>query len=139
MIEKPWSETDITEPFLVLLSKPKRKRDLNTLYDLRLVNPTSSTLTNVCTDTGGFYSDDDGVVNSTGKAHQFADLAPGESITIEEPDSFELGDFVVWWSVTYGDPMQTLKFALFKDRDGVPISCVPCIGGEGIVIRRSRH
>jgi hypothetical protein len=137
--EKPSSDTDITEPFLVLLIKGKEIDGLNTLYDLRLINPTSSKLTNVCTDTGGFDSEDDGVVNSTGKAHQFGDLAPGESITIEEPDSFELGDFVVWWSVTFGNPKRTLKFALFKDRDGVPISPIPCIGGEGILIRTFRH
>jgi hypothetical protein len=49
MIEKPSSDTDITEPFLVLLIKGKEVGGLNTLYDLRLVNPTSSILTNVCT------------------------------------------------------------------------------------------
>jgi hypothetical protein len=123
----------------VLLIKGKEVGGLNTLYDLRLVNPTSSILTNVCTNTGGFYSDDDGVVDATGKGHQFGDLAPGASITIEETDSFELGDFVVWWSVTYVNPTKSLQFSLFKDRDEVRISSVPCVGGEGILIRKSRH
>jgi len=127
----------LSEPFLVLWGKPQPRPGRPLVYDLRLVNPTTAALEGVETSTDGFYSDtDDGVVEATGKGHRFGDVPSGGSVTIEEPDIYELSDFVISWTVSYAKPPKVLRFSLFKDRDGVPIDPVPVLGGQGVAIPR---
>ena len=130
------AEEIVREPFLVLVGREGDK--LWPTYDLRLVNPTAATLENVTTNTGGFFSDPDaGVVDATGKKHEFGNVGPGCAICIENPDLDELYEFVIWWELTYWDPIVRSQFALHKFRSGVEISDVPIVGGKGILLPRS--
>jgi hypothetical protein len=104
-----------------------------------LVNPTTTDMRDIVVATGGWYSDDElGVINSTAKDKTFPVLAAGSFMEIEKPDDDELGEFVIWWRISYGEPRQTLAFGLFKRRDfvGAP-DLSPLLGGPGALIQRN--
>src|ERR1700726_1303170 len=69
---------------------------------IALVNPTDDDLRSVVVRTGGHYSDDSvGVVESSAKDKVFEAVPARGSVVIERPDNDELGEFVIWWTVSY--------------------------------------
>jgi len=128
--------TNTDEPFLVM--KPGRDQGRSSIL---LVNPTSDALTNVLVETGGFFSDDTmGVIESTAKDKTFETVAAGDWLEIEQPETEELQEFVVWWIVSFGwAARQKLHFGLHKGRDAVGCAAVPVVGGGGALIPRSNR
>jgi len=79
-----------------------------------------------------------GVVESKGEPKNFDTVAPGTFLIVEQEDPDELVDFVIWWSVEYesGGEKQVLRFSLHKGGDGVLVSDIPIVGGEGELMQR---
>ena len=132
--EQVKSFTDTSEPFLAIARSEREG-----YYEIRLVNPTDTNLTDVVRKTGAWHgTDESGVVQATASEKRIPLVAAHDSVLLEEPDKDELDDFVIWWRISYAGREVPLEFSLFKNRDRVLATELPVVGTGWALIPRTR-
>jgi hypothetical protein len=125
---------DLTEPFLAI-----RGSERIGYHEIRLVNPTDADLVNVVIKTGGWVgADEDGVLQSTADDKLISIVPAHDAVRMEEPDDDELGDFVIWWKITYAGREAPLDFSLFKNSNRMSAKEIPVVGKSWLLIPRYR-
>lgn len=92
---------DTTRPFMAIIPDEVEGSQFTPTHGVYLVNPLDAPLSNVLERIGGFFSDDDGVIEAQPNVERFPDIAPRSALQLEMTSLDEFYEFVCWWSISY--------------------------------------
>jgi len=133
-------EIDVTVPFIAIREDVKGTEFEPTMGEY-LCNPLAVDLLDAEVTTGGFFSDESGVIEGGGEPKPSFVVPAGKAVRFTLSTWDEYCEMVCYWKVRYRTTSSTftsVSFATYKGlADTQALADVPALGGRAIIVPQS--
>jgi hypothetical protein len=130
---------DTTQPFIAIVLNEVEGSYFTPTHGVYLVNPLERPLANVYERVGGFFSDDDGVIEAQPKTHGPYTVDARSALHLETSSDDEFDELDCWWSIAYeveGEKRKAVFDAGKGLRSTTRVEDCPVLGRPALVVGR---
>ena len=130
---------DTSRPFVAIVPDEQDGGYFEATNGVYLVNPLNEPLTNAFERVGGFFSDDDGVIEADEKTTGPFEVAPHAAHLLEYTSQDEFDELDCWWALSYevGGKRCTARFDAGKRlSDTQHVDVCPVLNRPALIAER---